>query len=237
MLQLLHSSSCFLLILTCSSLATHGMFLNPPPWCAIIVVEQPFSYANSVIQALYFCSPFRDLTLQEVDRSNPQEHVAHSSFAMSKSTNPQLPVTPTRRRPERKLSISGIHAMNTESTSGTTHAIPSTPPSLFSALRSLFAYIAYHPLQKGTIAPRAFIEKLKEINELFRSSMHQDAHEFLMFLLNRVVEEIEEERKHLRHSEDCELNACLYCIGSYCISIKFNCYPVPSSHNCDNADD
>ncbi|KAF8743699.1 hypothetical protein AX14_001225 [Amanita brunnescens Koide BX004] len=121
---------------------------------------------------------------------------------MSKSINPQPPVTTTRRKPERKLSVSGTHAENAEPASSDTYVIPSTPPTLFSAMRSLFAYIAYHPLQKGTIAPRAFIEKLKELNELFRSNMHQDAHEFLMFLLNRVVEEIEEGRKHAQQSED-----------------------------------
>lgn len=46
------------------------------------------------------------------------------------------------------------------------------------------------------VAPRAFIEKLRQLNELFRSQMHQDAHEFLNYLLNRVVEEIEMERRH-----------------------------------------
>jgi ubiquitin carboxyl-terminal hydrolase 9/13 len=201
------------------------------------MVESRFSYANSVIQALYFCSPFRDLMLQEADKSNPQEYVAHPSPAISKSTNLQPPVTPTRRKPERKLSVSGTSTENTESTPHSTYVIPSTPPTLFSALRSLFAYIAYHPLQKGTIAPRAFIEKLKELNELFRSSMHQDAHEFLMFLLNRVVEEIEEERKRAQRAiEDCELNVCLHYTGLCWISVKFYHYLVPSSNDRDSAD-
>ena len=73
--------------------------------------------------------------------------------------------------------------------------IPYTARTLSSALRSLFSHISKHPSHKGTVAPRAFIEKLKELNELFRSSMHQDAHEFLNYLLNRIVEETEEERK------------------------------------------
>ncbi|KAK2461527.1 hypothetical protein APHAL10511_005990 [Amanita phalloides] len=152
-------------------------------------------YANSVIQALYFCSPFRDLMLQEIDTSNPQEHVACHSLTVEKPNTPQPQLTPIRPKPERKPSIS---ANNTESF--TSRAIPSAPPTLFSALRSLFAYIAYHPLQKGAIAPRAFVEKLKELNELFRSTMHQDAHELLMYLLNRVVEEIEEERKQVQRT-------------------------------------
>lgn len=37
--------------------------------------------------------------------------------------------------------------------------------------------------------------------------MHQDAHEFLNYLLNRIVEEIQEEKRHqLTSAEDCTLD-------------------------------
>lgn len=49
-----------------------------------------------------------------------------------------------------------------------------------------------HPQMKGTVQPTSFITKLKKENELFRSSMHQDAHEFLNYLLNKIVEDLEE---------------------------------------------
>jgi ubiquitin carboxyl-terminal hydrolase 9/13 len=113
--------------------------------------------------------------------------------------------------PERKPSLHVTPSEHPESANTPPgYIIPSTPPSLFSALRSLFAFISFHPSQKGTIAPRAFIEKLKEINEVFRSNMHQDAHEFLNYLLNKIVEEIEEERRQTRQNgEDCELS--VYC--------------------------
>ncbi|KAJ4471868.1 hypothetical protein C8J55DRAFT_406659, partial [Lentinula edodes] len=71
--------------------------------------------------------------------------------------------------------------------------------SLFSALRSLFLHISTHPSDKGTVAPSAFIEQLRRVNELFRSTMHQDAHEFFNYLLNKIVEEIEEDRKVSQH--------------------------------------
>ncbi|KAH9926369.1 uncharacterized protein B0H18DRAFT_339289 [Fomitopsis serialis] len=74
--------------------------------------------------------------------------------------------------------------------------IPSHPPTLLSALRSLFVHISKHPAERGTVAPRAFIDKLKELNEVFRGSMHQDAHEFLNFLLNKIVEEMEDDRRN-----------------------------------------
>ncbi len=71
------------------------------------------------------------------------------------------------------------------------------------------------------MAPRAFIDKLKELNELFRSSMHQDAHEFLNYLLNRVMEDMEEDgRRHgsaangtSKSVEDCE------CVPDECFPI------------------
>jgi ubiquitin carboxyl-terminal hydrolase 9/13 len=79
--------------------------------------------------------------------------------------------------------------------------ISAQPPSLFSALRSLFIHISQHSLDKGTVAPQAFIAKLRKENELFRSTMHQDAHEFLNYLVNSVVEDIEEEERLLRKRE------------------------------------
>ncbi|KAF9785228.1 hypothetical protein BJ322DRAFT_1108684 [Thelephora terrestris] len=153
-------------------------------------------YANSVLQALYFCNPFRELVLQLPDPSTrPELPIAQ---APQTSQSPP-PTTPVRRRPERKYSATDSQRMseaswnNTPTISGP--PIPSMPRTLSSALKSLFAHISKNPGDKGTVAPRAFIEKLKELNELFRSSMHQDAHEFLNYLLNRIVEETEAERK------------------------------------------
>ncbi|KII93283.1 hypothetical protein PLICRDRAFT_35479 [Plicaturopsis crispa FD-325 SS-3] len=161
-------------------------------------------YANSVLQALYFCSPFRDLVIQSEDPSATQSDV---DLSASSGTQGVLPLSSphVRRKPERKRSIAGL-SQDSSSQNGrhslTHHTIPSSPPTLFSALRSLFVYISTNPQDKGTVAPRAFIDKLKEVNELFRSTMHQDAHEFLNYLLNKIVEEIEEERKH--HPADVE---------------------------------
>ncbi|KAF9257080.1 cysteine proteinase [Marasmius fiardii PR-910] len=152
-------------------------------------------YANSVIQALYFCSPFRDLLIQYPDPSVPQ-------LSVEKLTNGNLVPLPlptsAPRKPERKPSISGtsgsIGPTNTNSKNAV-FSIPPSPPSLFSALRSLFVYISTNPCDKGTIAPRAFIDKVKDLNELFRSTMHQDAHEFFNYLLNRLVEEMQADKR------------------------------------------
>lgn len=151
------------------------------------------SYANSVIQALYFCAPFRDLLIQETDSSLGEEPIVLPPPPPAPVAAPTT-IAPVRRKPERTASTHG------GDTNGIVlhppiPSIPANPPTLFSALRSLFVHIATNPAEKGTVAPRAFIDKLKEFNELFRSTMHQDAHEFLNYLLNKIVEEIEEDRR------------------------------------------
>lgn len=145
------------------------------------------SYANSVLQALYFCSPFRDLVLQSIDASASSSASAPAVEPASLSAPPMLRRQSAKRAPS-------------EATPNTAQddqaSIPAHPPTLFSALRSLFMYISKHPAEKGTVAPRAFVDKLKSVNELFQGTQHQDAHEFLNYLLNKIVEEIQTDRNH-----------------------------------------
>jgi len=163
------------------------------------------SYANSVLQALYFCSPFRDLLLKDVENS------LLSKVPSMVTATTDKPIPPGRRKSERKTSTLAPNAEQSASTLQTGGVpIPSSPPTLHSALQSLFLHIATSPVDKGTVAPRAFIDKLKELNELFRSTMHQDAHEFLNYLLNQIVEELEEQRKDASNAEDRELYKLFY---------------------------
>ncbi|KAK9845683.1 hypothetical protein WJX84_010743, partial [Apatococcus fuscideae] len=55
--------------------------------------------------------------------------------------------------------------------------------------------IAYHKKKHGVIAPKRLIARLRRDNELFRSYMHQDAHEFLNFVLNDMAETLERTEK------------------------------------------
>ncbi|GJN02752.1 hypothetical protein PR202_ga20133 [Eleusine coracana subsp. coracana] len=52
----------------------------------------------------------------------------------------------------------------------------------------------------GVIAPKRFVQRVKKQNELFRSYMHQDAHEFLNFLLNELVDILEKESSAAKDS-------------------------------------
>jgi len=125
-------------------------------------------YCNSVLQALYYCLPFREKLLQ---------------YYKTKV----LPGTPTPNSP------------------------PETEDNLLLCLGDLFYSIASHRRRTGVMAPKKFVSQLRKDNELFRSYMHQDAHEFLNYMLNVVAEMLikEEKEKQERHSKAGESNGVL----------------------------
>ena len=63
--------------------------------------------------------------------------------------------------------------------------------SLFSSLKDIFEAIISNQSRIGVVSPHKFLEILRRENEMFRSAMHQDAHEFLNLLLNQVVDSVE----------------------------------------------
>ncbi|KAK9370786.1 hypothetical protein V1509DRAFT_614702 [Lipomyces kononenkoae] len=64
--------------------------------------------------------------------------------------------------------------------------------TLFAAIKDLFEAVTENKSRMGVVSPSKFIEVLKQRNELFRSSMHQDAHEFFNFLLNEIIENVKD---------------------------------------------
>ncbi|KAF9355808.1 hypothetical protein BGX26_006094 [Mortierella sp. AD094] len=75
--------------------------------------------------------------------------------------------------------------------------------SMFLCLQDLFQRIQNHSKKTQYFTPTAFVAKVKKENELFRSSMHQDAHEFLMFILSTISEDIEADiKKNQKELED-----------------------------------
>lgn len=99
-------------------------------------------YCNSVLQALYFCLPFREQLLEYCGQNK------------------------TTVEPEENL---------------------------LTCLADLFNQINSQKKKTGVIAPKRFVQRVKKQNEIFRSYMHQDAHEFLNFLLNELVDILEKE--------------------------------------------
>lgn len=71
------------------------------------------------------------------------------------------------------------------------------PESLFTSLKDIFEALLAHKSNVGVVSPNKFLEMLRKENEMFRSAMHQDAHEFLNLLLNEVVSNVEVHSKKL----------------------------------------
>ncbi|KAG5518946.1 hypothetical protein PMAC_002477 [Pneumocystis sp. 'macacae'] len=64
--------------------------------------------------------------------------------------------------------------------------------SLFTCVRDIFSSIIQSHVKDGICSPTRFIEVLRRENEHFRSNLHQDAHEFFNYLLNAILESVEE---------------------------------------------
>uniref|UniRef100_A0A0K3C7C3 ubiquitinyl hydrolase 1 n=1 Tax=Rhodotorula toruloides TaxID=5286 RepID=A0A0K3C7C3_RHOTO len=77
---------------------------------------------------------------------------------------------------------------------------PTSETTLLSTLHDLFRAISTQPKTLGSVAPEAFINQLKRDNEFFRSTLHQDAHELLNFLINSIAEVLEKEER--KRAED-----------------------------------
>ena len=56
--------------------------------------------------------------------------------------------------------------------------------SLFTSLKDIFEAVIANRSRMGVVSPHKFLEILRRDNEMFRTPMHQDAHEFLNLLLN-----------------------------------------------------
>lgn len=71
--------------------------------------------------------------------------------------------------------------------------------STFTALKDIFmALITTQTSRTGVLSPQRFLEIFKRDNEMFRTSMHQDAHEFYGLVLNAVITNVEDNTRRMR---------------------------------------
>ncbi|ORE03397.1 cysteine proteinase [Rhizopus microsporus var. microsporus] len=216
---------------------------------------------NSVVQALYFCKPFRHCVLNYPqptfpEISTPQTPLAngngHYSFPSSTSitsttatpSNGSISTKLTSRNSINGMSNSTSSSNNSSNTNGN-HAntgstttvekdqnsinlTPGMEDTLFSSLKDLFWKISTHKKKTGVIAPVNFINKVKKENgkrtmcgliqfytnpwsELFRSSMHQDAHEFLNYVLNTIAEDVQKyQQKNQQDGSDSKKGSSIH---------------------------
>ena len=185
------------------------------------------SYCNSVLQSLYYSVPFREQVINypirsplEMITTGPNGHPRHETQdghappfqASSTPLKPKTPTTGTSARnpggsiqvakpedkesPEAKkkaaIALGPSVSLNYENT-----AAYGMPETLFTAMKDIFEAILAHQSRIGVLSPHKFLEVLRRENEMFRTSMHQDAHEFLNLLLNEVIANVEANTKKI----------------------------------------
>ncbi|KAI1394255.1 cysteine proteinase [Hypoxylon trugodes] len=67
----------------------------------------------------------------------------------------------------------------------------------FTGLRDIFMALVDSTVRTGVLSPQRFLEIFKRDNEMFRNSMHQDAHEFYGLVLNDIISNVESTAKRL----------------------------------------
>jgi ubiquitin carboxyl-terminal hydrolase 9/13 len=73
--------------------------------------------------------------------------------------------------------------------------------STFTALKDIFMAVIANPARSGVLSPQRFLEIFKRDNEMFRTSMHQDAHEFYGLVLNAVITNVEANAQRMKELE------------------------------------
>lgn len=67
----------------------------------------------------------------------------------------------------------------------------------FTGLRDIFTTLVESNTRTGVLSPQRFLEIFKRDNENFRTSMHQDAHEFYGLVLNDIIMNVETNARRL----------------------------------------
>ena len=200
------------------SLGTHGT--QPELHCVEYAKLTGSSYCNSILQCLYYSVPFREQVIN-YPRRTPIETintiangvpkcannttpapVQNNALSPTRAKTPTLspsarnPGGPTPQKPDdkeapdykKKQALYRGPLLNLYLDNATTYSMPE---SLFTTMKDIFEAILANPSRSGVIQPTKFLEVLRKENEMFRTSMHQDAHEFLNLVLNEVIANVE----------------------------------------------
>jgi len=73
--------------------------------------------------------------------------------------------------------------------------------TLLTSLAELFVQISNQRRSASYVTPRRFLARLRKANDLFDSSEHQDAHEFMQFLLNDIAESMKKRVQRQREQD------------------------------------
>ncbi|MBE7182704.1 MAG: hypothetical protein INR71_16105, partial [Terriglobus roseus] len=187
-------------------------------------------YCNSIIQCLYYSAPFREQVINFPARSPAESLVPHTSLprintaadggsptkairdpsaaAVLRTKAPAATGPGGQQKPEenkdspeykKKQALAAGPVLNMDYENASAYSMS---PSLFTALKDIFEAVIAHRSRIGVVSPHKFLEVLRRDNEMFRTPMHQDAHEFLNLLLNEVVENVEQFSKSEREAAE-----------------------------------
>ncbi|BCR95961.1 ubiquitin C-terminal hydrolase CreB [Aspergillus luchuensis] len=173
-------------------------------------------YCNSILQCLYYSVPFREAVLNYPTRTPIEtleaalaKNLRYQNFAANQEAeaqaekqrlaNAQRPGAPPAQPPKpedkdsseykKKIALQSLPLLETKNNAGSY----GMSESLFTSLKDIFESVVASQSRIGIVRPQHFLDVLRRENEMFRSAMHQDAHEFLNLVLNEVVANVEAE--------------------------------------------
>ncbi|KAG8383533.1 hypothetical protein BUALT_Bualt04G0023400 [Buddleja alternifolia] len=139
-------------------------------------------YCNSVLQALYFCVPFREQLLEYYSNNKSPADAEENLLTCLAD-----------------LFLQHIRIL----WKWFTWAFGLRNPDEWNSARLVAnPEISSQKRKTGVIAPKRFVQRLRKQNEIFRSYMHQDAHEFLNYLLNELVDILEKEARAAKSDQE-----------------------------------
>ncbi|KAM3420193.1 Ubiquitin carboxyl-terminal hydrolase [Cercospora zeina] len=171
-------------------------------------------YCNSIVQCLYYSKPFREHVINFpspafLDQVRSQQTNGAPLSPRTSTTPYPNPTSPARKinvpgspgpggiKPDddknspdnrKKKALTDGPVLDMQAEKANDYGMEE---SLFTSLRDIFEAIIKNQSRIGVVSPHRFLEILRRDNEMFRSAMHQDAHEFLNLLLNQVVDNVE----------------------------------------------
>ncbi|KAI1437641.1 cysteine proteinase [Xylaria sp. CBS 124048] len=184
-------------------------------------------YCNSIVQALFYTTAFREQVLNFPPQSpldtpngsrpkvnvhirapntngnaqtdgNGKSNTNGKGTSTSSSPQPGQPVRPEDKpdTPEYKKKQAMLKGpiLELAQESKNTYGMEE---GTFTGLRDIFMALVESNTRTGVLSPQRFLEIFKRDNEMFRNSMHQDAHEFYGLVLNDVIANVESTAQRL----------------------------------------
>jgi len=172
-------------------------------------------YVNSVLQALYFCKPFRDKIIeyklaynQRINSSKDLNLINSSNSDASNANNSSNSLNDSNVTTNSNGNSSNFNGNANNLISSINNK--NTPVSvlkqehLLNCLAELFYLIVTMKKKKGIVQPKKFITRLRKDNDAFDNLSQQDAHEFLNYLLNTCADLLTAEMKELKELQRME---------------------------------